>query len=274
MKAEFDKVMTACFFPKAWMLALCAGVLAAGPFNANAGADAPLAGYDWEYSASIYLWGAGINGTTAGGADVTVGFDTLIENLNMAFMGSFEARRAGWSLLADLVYLNVGANDSGKVPVPIALGSTVDVGVSAGVKTKGWLLNLIGGYSLWRTPQAELDVLAGARYLDLKLDFGLGLGVGPFAASREFSASDDVWDAVIGIKGHADLNPRWYFPYHIDVGTGESDLTWQVSAGLAYRFNWGDVVLVYRHIEWDFGSDSQVDDISFSGPLLAAKLRF
>jgi hypothetical protein len=41
-----------------------------------------------------------------------------------------------------------------------------------------------------------------------------------------------------------------------------------------YRFNWGDVSLVYRHIDWQFDSSSRLDNMNFSGPLLAAKLRF
>jgi hypothetical protein len=36
----------------------------------------------------------------------------------------------------------------------------------------------------------------------------------------------------------------------------------------------GDVSLVYRHIDWQFESGSRLDNTNFSGPLLAAKLRF
>lgn len=136
------------------------------------------------------------------------------------------------------------------------------------------MLNLLGGYNLRQTEQGSIDLIAGARYLDLKLDFGLGLGVGPYAASRDVSVSGNVWDAVVGVRGRANLNDRWYLPYHLDIGTGQSDLTWQVSAGLAYRFDWGDISLLYRHIDWEFDSDSRLDNMNFSGPLLAAKFQF
>ena len=43
---------------------------------------------------------------------------------------------------------------------------------------------------------------------------------------------------------------------------------------MGYRLNWGDVNLVYRHMKWDFSSGTSIDDMSFSGPLLAAKFRF
>ncbi len=253
---------------------LGAGVLVAAPLNA--GADDSGISDRWQYAASIYLWGAGIDATDARGADVNVSFETLINNLNMAFMGNFEARRDKWSMLADVIYLNVGANNSGKVPVAVAVGAgtNVDVKVNTSVETKGWVLNFIGGYNLWQSPEVSIDLLAGARYLDLQLDFGLSAAVGPNARARTFSDSDSVWDGVIGVKGHADLNPKWYVPYYLDVGTGQSDFTWQASAGLAYRFNWGDVSLLYRHIKWELDSGSPLDNISFSGPLLAAKFVF
>jgi hypothetical protein len=192
----------------------------------------------------------------------------------MAFMGSFEARKSRWSFLTDVIYLNVGANGSSTVPVALAPDTRVGVNVNANVKTKGWVLDFIGGYNVGESPQASLDAIAGARYLDLRLDFRLGAAAGPYAARRDIAASSSVWDGVIGVKGHLDLNPKWYVPYYLDVGTGQSDITWQGSAGLAYRFGWGDVSLVYRYMKWDLGSDSAVAHISFSGPLLAAKFQF
>jgi hypothetical protein len=47
-----------------------------------------------------------------------------------------------------------------------------------------------------------------------------------------------------------------------------------VAGGVGYRFDWGDVDLVYRHLEWDFDSDNALDDVSFSGPQLTARFRF
>lgn len=261
------------YLPNRSLLALlCAVTLTVG--SAPAAAGESTADDGWRYAASVYLWGAGIKGETAAGSEVDISFNDLISNLNMAFMGDFEARRAGWSFLADVIYLNVGADGDGEVPVPVAPDSNLRIKVDADVKTKGWVLNLLGGYNFWTSEQGALDVIAGARYLDLKLDFGLGLNAGPLARARDISVSGTVWDAVLGVRGYANLNEKWYLPVYVDVGTGQSDLTWQASAGLAYRFNWGDVSLVYRHIEWDFESSSRLDNMNFSGPLLAAKFRF
>jgi len=227
---------------------------------------------DWQIAAILYLWAPGIKGSTAGGSDIDISFDTLINNLNMTFMGAVEARKAQWSLLGDVIYLNVGAGGGGTVPVAAAPGVTADVGVD--VKTRAWVLDLIGGYNIWQAEQGSLDILLGARYLEMKVDFGLDLGIGSFVAARDRSAQGTVWDGVMGVKGHYNLNPKWYVPYYLDAGTGESELTWQASAGVAYRFNWGDVSLQYRHIAWEFGSGSKLNDMSVSGPLLAARFVF
>lgn len=245
-----------------------AGALSLASLNATA------ADNDWHYGATLYLWGAGIQGETVGGADIDVGFDTLISNLNMAFMGAFEARQAHWSFLADVIYLNVGVDDGGTVPVRLQSGETVGVNIKAGVETKGWVLNLLGAYTVLANEQASLDVLAGARYLDLEVDFDLGLAAEGYGGSRSLSASGDVWDGVVGVKGRVNLNDRWYLPYYVDVGTGQSDLTWQAFGGVGYSFDWGEMSVVYRHIEWELDSDRGLDNINFSGPAAAVTWRF
>jgi hypothetical protein len=42
------------------------------------------------------------------------------------------------------------------------------------------------------------------------------------------------------------LNEHWYLPYYADIGTGDSDLTWQLFGGIGYMFNWGDIKLGYE----------------------------
>ena len=63
-------------------------------------------------------------------------------------------------------------------------------------------------------------------------------------------------------------------PLYIDVGTGESDITWQAAAGIGYAFDGGSVNLLYRHMAWNFKSDSLLRDIAFSGPMLGAAFHF
>lgn len=246
--------------------------LAAALLLASAGTSAADG---WEYSGTLYLWAAGIDATTAGGADIDVDFDTLLDNLNMAFMGAAEARRGPWSVVADAVYLNVSADKGATVEVPVAPGSSVDVEVDAGVKTRGWVLSLLGAYTVAENERASVDLLAGVRYLELKaaLDVQLSKG-GQVLSAKSRSALGTAWDGVVGVKGRVRLDDRWYVPYYADIGAGESELTWQLFAGVGYSFDWGEASLVYRHMHWDLDSDAPLDDISFSGPAAAVTWRF
>jgi hypothetical protein len=74
------------------------------------------------------------------------------------------------------------------------------------VEVRGWVLNLLGGYNVWHTDQGSVDIIAGARYLDLELDFDLGVYGKRIRRLRDVSASNGVWDAIVGVRGQANLN--------------------------------------------------------------------
>lgn len=224
-----------------------------------------------DQRATVYLWAAGIDTTTSGGAETSIGFDKLLANLNMAFMGAYALRKGRWSGGLDVVYLNVGADADGSVPVQTRAGGVV--AVAADVKTRGWVLDAFGARRLVQNQRFELDALVGVRYLELRLDFDLGLAAGRYSVAPGLSKSGVARDGVVGAQGRVLLDGGWSLPYRLDVGAGDSDLTWQVNAGVAYARNRAEVALTYRHMAWEFGGGA-LDDSSFSGPQLAATWRF
>jgi len=70
------------------------------------------------------------------------------------------------------------------------------------------------------------------------------------------------------------LNEHWYLPYYADIGTGDSDLTWQLFGGIGYMFNWGDIKLGYRYLKYDQDDDKLLQDFTFDGFLLGVGFRF
>ena len=258
------------------MAVLLAGISTFGS-SISASADAAEA-EGWSFRVTPYLWLPSIKGTSGvdGGAqsDIDLGVGSLIDNVDLAFMGSFEARKFRWSIVADVVYLEASADGAASVPVPIAPPLSVNVKVDANAEATAALLTIAGGYTIRDTAQGRLDVIAGARYFDVELAFGLGANAGKVAASTDISPSISGMDGVIGIKGHFALSSKWYLPFHAEVGAGKSDFTRQALAGVGYRFGWGDVVLQYRYIDWEFSSDSPIDSFHLGGPLLAASFRF
>ncbi len=226
-----------------------------------------------QQKATVYLWAAGIDSTTAGGSKADVSFDQLINNLNMAFMGAYEARKGLWSGGLDIVYLNAGADGDDRVLVRGPAGQSAAVNVDADVKTRGWVIDTHAARTLVQTDRLALDALIGLRYLELRLDFKVGLGAGRFQTARRFTDAGVVWDGVAGVKGRVLLDDGWSLPYRFDIGAGDSNLTWQANAGVAYRWDRAEVALTYRRMAWEFGGGS-LDDAAFSGPQLSASFRF
>jgi hypothetical protein len=245
------------------------GVLSAGSAAAQDGTSE--SDDEWQYSAAVYLWAADVGGRTTTGSTVEVDFSDILDNLEGAFLGAFEARKGKWSFLTDALYLDIAATSD----VPIGPGSTLTSNVSLDLTTK--VFHLVGGYNLWAEGQSRLDFIAGVRNLDLDTDLVLNVDV-PFAPQPPpivASASDNAVDFIIGLKGNIALSERWFLPYYVDIGGGDSDSTWQATVGLGFRAGrWIDLALVYRHVEWSFDSTQSVDSLDFSGPTFGAIFRF
>jgi hypothetical protein len=259
-------------FFKIFVLALCAGALMVTPAHAQfAGPGSTDA---WQFSAALYLWGAGVGGETRSGSDIEVEFDDIVDDLEMAFMGTFQARKGKWGLLTDVIYLDLSGDDTVNATVPVG-PSQIDVTTRADLNMTGWVLHFAGAYNLLSKGMSSLDLLGGVRYLDIDMDLDASLdALGPGRA-RTLSESENVWDGIVGVTGNISLSNRWYIPYYVDIGTGESDFTWQAVGGIGFRVaKWVDLALVYRYLSWDFDSDIVIDDLDFSGPAFGAIFRF
>jgi hypothetical protein len=218
---------------------------------------------EWKFIGNIYLWAASIEGTTGGGNQIDLSFSDILDNLDFTFMGGLEARKSKWSLVGDLIYLSLQDGQGATLPSGGNIRTDVEI--------DGWVINLLAGYNLLNTPSSLVDVVFGARYLDLETTINTSLSGGQ---PRERSQSGNVWDGVIGIRGKQYLGDKWYIPYQLDIGTGDSDQTWQGMAGIAYELKRWNLALAYRHIEWEFDSDNSIDDLNFSGPGFLAQFRF
>lgn len=257
-------------FRRFFVPVLCAGILAFGPAQAEESSTSN----GWDYALGIYLWGADISGNTASGTKVDVSFKDLFDSLNAGFMGAFQARKDKWLVITDLIYLDVSNDTTAKVSIPIG-PIAIDVKADVDVDLKGKVFHLAGGYNLFSKGRSSLDLYGGARYLDLDMDAKIKLSAGQIQSRPiKISESDHVWDGIVGVKGSYALGQRWAIPYLVDIGTGQSDFTWQAKAGVTFNATKSlDVDLLYRYIHWDVGGDI-IDDITFKGPVLGAVFRF
>jgi len=268
-----------------WSHAVAAGLVSLVTAGTAVDAQAQSTPDAWQYRASIYAWVPGISGTTqfpsgAAGPSINVNANDLLSDLKMAFMGTLEAQRGEWGGMVDWFYANVGSTSTGTRDFSI-IGGTQPVGLTANLSldVKTNILTLAGTYSLAASPRYNSALVFGARMLkvDQTLDWAFNTTT-PLALARngrsEVTATN--WDAVIGAKGRASLgeDQRWFVPYYVDIGTGNSKFTWQGLVGLGYSFSWGDAAVAWRYIDYQFKSGEPVQSLTFNGIGAGVSFRF
>ncbi|MBK1618903.1 hypothetical protein CKO42_10765 [Lamprobacter modestohalophilus] len=256
---------------------LAAMVLAAGSTAARAD--------DWQFGVNLYGWFPGVTGdvtfkngarTPAGsGRDLDVSADDILNALDFVFLGGFEMRKGDWGAFTDLIYLDLSGNDRQSLNALVPGGPGVQLDAALELKSTIW--TLAGQYRVLDAPQVSADAVLGFRYLalDVALDLTLDGPLPPELPTAHLSRNPQQWDGIIGLRGEFRPGGDWILPYYVDVGTGDSSLTWQALFGVGYRFDWGDIVLAYRHLDYAFDDSAKVDlDLGFSGAGLGATFRF
>ena len=234
----------------------------------------------WQFGALVYGWFPSIGGriTFPNGqsSDISVSANDLLNHTNMAALASFEVRKGTWGMFTDVMYQNIGVTRSGYRNMTIGdVGLPADVSASADLDVKVTFWTLAATYRVVAAEDAALDLFAGARLADEKvnLNWTLNGNVGQFplpGQAGRLSQNDHVIDPLVGLKGRLAFGTdlKWFVPYYGDIGTGDSQLTWQAMAGLGYAFNWGEIIGAYRYLDYNFKSDSKIDNLNMSGPML------
>jgi hypothetical protein len=126
-----------------------------------------------------------------------------------------------------------------------------------------------------------VDLFAGARLADIEqsLNWQFSGTVDSIPAANRNgyqSANLKNWDGIIGVKGRASFGEgnRWFVPWYLDVGTGDSDLTWQGIIGVGYKYSWGDIFAVWRYIDYKMPSDKVVQDLTLNGGAVGVSFRW
>jgi len=240
----------------------------------------------WQFGVSIYGWFPDIRGETSftppGGSDFKVDFDNIFDNLEFTLMGTFDVRKGRWGILTDAIYMDVGDSQTGTRKATIgrrALPVNASANIDLDLETLIW--TLAGYYRVLDQPGMTLDVVAGARYFDAetKVDWVVTGNVGSIPVpDRTGSVKESFknWDALIGLRGRFAFCAQnaWFVPYYVDVGAGDSDLTWQGMAGLGYAFHWGEIEAAWRYLYYNLPSDKAIEDMNLSGPVIGVTFRW
>jgi hypothetical protein len=239
-------------------------------------AEQPADESSWDLRAAIYGYFPDIDGTTRFaspiGGEIQIDAHDLVRNTELALMGAFEAQKGKWGVFTDLIYLDLsdsisGSTTLGKGAVPLPPGVTAD----ATLDVEAWISTTAANRRLLSSETNMLDVFVGARFLDVEgtLDLALASPLGPVGAAAS-SVERDSWNGIVGIKGKYSFGSRdqWFVPYYFDAGAGDADRTSQGSVGIGYTTRVGEVFATYRYFNYEFDTDSKIEDLDFAGPAI------
>jgi hypothetical protein len=139
------------------------------------------------------------------------------------------------------------------------------------VALTGFIFTGAAGYDAVSDGTVRLTPFAGFRYLGLDAKANLAIAGG----SRRASGSISNFDGIVGVRGSMRLSDRWSLSGYGDVGTGSSDLTWQLAGLVDYKINdrW-TLTGGYRHMAYQFRNAPLLGTMSLSGPILGARISF
>jgi hypothetical protein len=271
------------------------GAQAQQPMSAPQPAASPSG---WTFNIAPYLWMPSLHTTMnlnlppALGGTVTsessVGFGELLSHLNFAAMGAAEAQYDRFSILTDLIYMNLGGtasqfnsvNFNGLPHIPISKS----LQTSQGLNMNSTIWTLAGGYTVVKGDWGNFDLIAGVRYLELnaRINYSLALSLtGPrgngatFGGIGSVSGSANLWNGIGGFRGRIRLGDTGLFiPYYFDAGAGSSELTWQISSGLGYHLSWADLSLTYRYLSFEQSNGATLQHLWIQGPMIMANFTF
>ncbi|GGD02443.1 outer membrane beta-barrel protein [Aquisalinus flavus] len=224
----------------------------------------------WEYIATAYGWFPGVSTTVEtpiGDVEADVDFDEILETLDIAVLGAFEARKGRVALIGDLQFFDVSA-DTERAPGAFT-GAEID--------SQLMIFSAYATYALVDSDDLRFDVGGGLRYNGSSVEAQL---IQEGGADGPFFEDDGGWtDLLLAARVYRQFSDKWYGTGYADVGgfgiEDSSELTWQLSAGLGYQFNdkWSTVG-GYRHYSVEHGDDLVTATIEVSGPFLGVQARF
>lgn len=241
--------------PIAIALALLA-LLAAGSANAQT----PAAPDEWKKDVTIYLFGAGINGTVGAlgqAAVIDQSFSDILGNLEFAAMGALRLSKGRWQVSTDFAYTGLGMT---------AQTPPADINIKT-----SWL-DMTAGY----TVKPGVSLLFGGRLNRMKNEVAL-----KDAARVKVEASKTWLDPEVGVALAKPLSARLAARLRADVGGFGlgSDFAWQLIPALEWKASpKASLLFAYRVISTDYSSGEGLTrftyDAVMSGPAVAFTFHF
>ncbi|HTT10267.1 MAG TPA: hypothetical protein VMG60_05195 [Burkholderiaceae bacterium] len=264
---------------------VAAALCAAGSFGPVRADTQAADGLQFTGQLNFYMPSVGgrtVFGQAGSGVEIGIDPNKVLEHRNPAFMGTLEARRGRWGGFMDLTYVDLGNSKAASTQLTIGgIDLPADANAQLDYHLRGGAWTIAGTYRGIPDRDSPADLLAGFRLLEIRQSLGWqtagNIGSIP-AAGRSGDAAFNVdnWDVVFGVKGRLTMvrDRKWFIPYYVDIGSGDSKLTWQLMLGFGWAFPWGDLVASWRHLDYRMKSGGNVDSLNFDGPAVGVLWRW
>jgi hypothetical protein len=254
------------------------------PLQAGAQTAQPAEG-TWRFSGSIYAYLPRLGGSSSvpadsAGTSINVSTDQILDKLQFMMMGALEAHNGRWGAFTDLLYLNFGDTKEQSRDFTIGnIGIPADTTAKIDSDLKGVVWTQVGQYRFVSDPAITLDAIGGLRLFEMRqtIRWNITGSIGPLDPAARIGESKSklsLWDAIAGVKGRYSIDEKWSLPFYADIGTGESDLTWQVAGGVTYKFSWGELSALLRYLAYEMKPGKSINDLNFNGPMIGATFRW
>jgi len=187
------------------------------------------------------------------GANVQIGPNSYLSNLNSAFMVAGSVRRGNGDLFFDLIYLNLTSRVTRvralSGPGGIIVIDPVNLSANARFRSTLWTLG-VGGNLLTPATPTTLEAFAALRDFNTSAsaDWTLTGPLNVLEPSGAAQKSENLLVPVGGFKGRIALGPHFVIPYYIDGGGSSEVTSWQGIVGIGYAYHSGGASLVWREL--------------------------
>jgi hypothetical protein len=250
--------------------------------NASANPD-----NNWHFRITPYVWLPTINAkfhflrpsVPAGSpvedfADLQVGPNSYLSHVNSAAELAVETDKAGSSLFADLIYLNVGNASASVVGIGGPLGIiNIPVNVSTSVRLTTTIATGGFGQEIYHVADTEGTAFVGLRYVNQTASAGWTLSgpLGMFSPSGSATGSKSDLEPLVGLRGRFGLGGHWFIPVYGDYGGSGALTTYQWFGGIAHEYHSGAQILIWREMAFFSNNDSTglIQNLHLGGPAFA-----
>jgi opacity protein-like surface antigen len=262
---------------------LTTALLAFLPFSALAQAEGhsetgeikSAAKDEWRIEFSPYLFAPDVDAkSTVSGATshVKLDFGDILDDFAIfGLSGRLEVWKGDWGLFLDGYYTNLEGDFTLRAPTPT---------ITVGTETSEAILDFGLGHRLLKLPLGEDqtrmltgDILGGGRYHYLKQEIELSVFHPVLGGLGTTLGGDEEWvELIVGARIKCDIFDNFAVVVRGDIGGfgigSGSDLTWNVLAGVDWRFRENMSLKVgYRVLDIDYERGSGRSRFGFDGQM-------